>query len=106
MRDELVAMIRARNRPIVVDEETMAVDEVAAVGPGGNFLLREHTCRHCRDYERPSFFNRRKYDVWLSRGGWDLAEAAGKRFHTMVEEYVAPALDADVLARLEQYCLQ
>lgn len=104
--DELVAMIRARNRPIVVDEETMAVDVIAEVGPGGNFLLRDHTYRHCRDYERPSFFNRRKYDVWLSRGGWDLAEAARTRFHAIEEAHASPALDADVLARLEQYCLQ
>ncbi len=104
--DELVGMIRARNLPIVVDRETLAADVVDTVGPGGNFLLEAHTAAHCRDYERPTFFNRRRHDVWLSRGGWDLATAARERFRQLVEAYQAPEIDALIVRQLTNYCLQ
>lgn len=104
--DELVGMIKARNLPVVVDEETLALDVVDAVGPGGNFLLEAHTSAHCRDYERATFFNRRRHDVWLSRGGWDLAAAARDRFRQLVETYEEPELDEVTARQLAAYCLQ
>lgn len=103
--DELVGMIRARNLPIVVDEETLALDVIDAVGPGGNFLLEAHTANHCRDYERPTFFNRRRHDVWLSRGGWDLAAAARERFTKLLVEYQEPELDQLTRQQLTNCCL-
>lgn len=103
--DELVGMIRARNLPIVVDEETLSLDVIDAVGPGGNFLLEAHTAAHCRDYERPTFFNRRRHDVWLSRGGWDLATAARERFTRLLEEYQEPELDRLTQRQLTDCCL-
>jgi len=103
--DELVGMIRARNLPIVVDEETLALDVIDSVGPGGNFLLEAHTAGHCRDYERPTFFNRRRHDVWLSRGGWDLATAARERFTKLLEAYGEPELDPLTLRQLAECCL-
>lgn len=103
--DELVGMIRASNLPIVVDAETLALDVIDAVGPGGNFLLQAHTAEHCRDYERPTFFNRRRHDVWLSRGGWDLAAAARERFARLLAEYQEPDLDPLTLKQLSDCCL-
>lgn len=103
--DELVGMIRARNLPIQVNEETLALDVIESVGPGGNYLTEEHTSVHCRDYERPTFFNRRRHDVWLSRGGWDLAEAARQRFNQLLNEYEEPVLDELTMQQLTDCCL-
>jgi trimethylamine--corrinoid protein Co-methyltransferase len=67
--DELVGMIRARNLPIVVDDETLALDVVDAVGPGGSYLSETHTAAHCRDYTRPTFFNRRRHVAYVVTEG-------------------------------------
>jgi trimethylamine--corrinoid protein Co-methyltransferase len=37
-----------------VDEETLAVDVTAAVGPGGHFLAQKHTRKHMREVMRPA----------------------------------------------------
>jgi trimethylamine--corrinoid protein Co-methyltransferase len=103
--DELVGMIRQRNLPIVVDDETLALDVIASVGPGGNYLTEAHTSAHCRDYERPTFFNRRRHDVWLSRGGWGLTEAASERFQKLILEYKEPDLDPLTVRQLTECCL-
>jgi trimethylamine--corrinoid protein Co-methyltransferase len=40
---------RAVRNPIRVDDETLALDTITAVGPGGTFLDQEHTAEHFRD---------------------------------------------------------
>jgi trimethylamine---corrinoid protein Co-methyltransferase len=40
---------RAVRNPIAVDEETLALDTIKAVGPGGTFLDQDHTAVHFRD---------------------------------------------------------
>lgn len=102
--DELVGMLRSRLKRIEVSDETMAVSVIEDVGPGGNFLMESHTYAHCHDYDRPSFFNRRKHDVWLSRGGLDIASSAEKRVKAMLESYVTPDLDPLILRQLGGYC--
>ena len=104
--DELVGMIRARNLPVEVDDDTLALDTIDAVGPGGNYLLEPHTLAHCRDYEHPTFFNRRRHDVWVSRGGTDLAGAARRHLQTVVDSWEAPVMDSIVRRQLAAYCLE
>jgi trimethylamine--corrinoid protein Co-methyltransferase len=104
--DELVGMIRARNLPIEVDDDTLALDTIEAVGPGGSYLLEPHTLAHCRDYTRATFFNRRRHDVWLRSGGWDLPTAARGRFRALVESHRPPELDETTRRQLDAYCLR
>ena len=49
---------------IVVDDETLALDVIHAVGPGGNFLTQKHTRKHMREVLLPQYMDRRPYDVW------------------------------------------
>jgi trimethylamine---corrinoid protein Co-methyltransferase len=104
--DELVGMIRARNLPIEVDDDTLALDTIETVGPGGSYLLEPHTLAHCRDYTRATFFNRRRHDVWLQKGGWDLPTAARARFRTLAEAHRPPELDEITRRQLDEYCLR
>ena len=104
--DELVGMIRARNLPIEVDDDTLALDVIGAVGPGGNFLLEPHTVAHCRDYTRATFFNRRTHDVWRKLGGLDLHAAARAQFRVLAEAHRPPDLDQTIRRQLDAYCLR
>ncbi len=53
---------------IPVNEETLALESIHAVGPGGNFLTQKHTRRHMRDIWQPKYFDRRPYEEWLTKG--------------------------------------
>ena len=103
--DELVGMIRARNLPVEVDDDTLALDSIDVVGPGGNYLQEPHTLEHCRDYEHPTFFNRRRHDVWVSRGGSDLATAARRHLQCVVDGWEEPEMDASIRHRLAETAL-
>jgi trimethylamine---corrinoid protein Co-methyltransferase len=104
--DEVLTALRVAAQPIVVDDETLALDVVAAAGPGGTVLGQKHTRRHARDSARPSIMNRAPYEVWQGLGGRDLAEAAARKVVQLHEEYEPPDdLDLVVRRQLDAFCL-
>ena len=68
MSDEIIGMVRRLQRGVRVDEETLAVDVIDAVGPGGHFLSQAHTLRHFRDeFWFPTLMDRKQYENWTGR---------------------------------------
>ena len=76
---EIFSIIRKTMEGIVVDDETLALDAIAAVGPGGNFLSQRHTLKHMRELFLPQFMDRRPFNEWESKKDdardWALAKA-------------------------------
>jgi trimethylamine---corrinoid protein Co-methyltransferase len=76
---EIYSIIHKTMQGIIVDDETLALDTIAAVGPGGNFLTQKHTLKHMRDLFLPQFMDRRPYSEWESKQDdardWALAKA-------------------------------
>lgn len=61
---EIFSIIHKVMQGIVVDDESLALDVIRNVGPGGNFLSQKHTLKHMRDIFIPQFMDRRPYNVW------------------------------------------
>ena len=76
---EIFSIIHKTMQGIIVDDETLALDTIAAVGPGGNFLTQKHTLKHMRDLFLPQFMDRRPYSEWETKKddarNWALAKA-------------------------------
>jgi trimethylamine---corrinoid protein Co-methyltransferase len=104
--DEVLTALCVASQPIVIDEDTLALDVIAAAGPGGTVLGQRHTRRHARDATRSAIMNRAPYEVWRGLGGRDLAEAAAHRVVQLMEQYQPPGdLDLVVRRQLDEYCL-
>jgi trimethylamine--corrinoid protein Co-methyltransferase len=52
--DDSYQRARVALMDLEVNEETLAVDVTAAVGPGGHFLAQKHTRKHMREVMRPA----------------------------------------------------
>jgi len=103
---ELIALLRRARRPIVVDDETLALDVVAAAGPGGTLLSQSHTRRHARDTAPEGLMNREPYETWKAAGGDDLASRAERRVAELLASYRPPDdLDPVTRRQLDEYCL-
>lgn len=76
---EIFSIIHKVMQGIVVDDETLALDAVYAVGPGGNFLSQKHTRAHMREVFLPKYMDRRPYNDWEAAGDnapdWALSKA-------------------------------
>lgn len=79
---EIFSIIHKMMGGIVVDDETLALEAIAAVGPGGHFLAQKHTKNHMREIFIPQFLDRRPYSEWETKQDdardWALAKARKK----------------------------
>jgi trimethylamine--corrinoid protein Co-methyltransferase len=103
----MVAEFIARNRRLLaaieVSPETLAVDVLAKVGPGGDFLGQKHTSRHLRDSQwRPTLLNHLSHDRWMENGGLDLTAKARKKARELLATHEVPPLADDLVARLDE----
>jgi trimethylamine--corrinoid protein Co-methyltransferase len=102
----LVAEFIARNRRLLaeieVSDETLAVDVLEAVGPGGDFLGQRHTRLHLRSSQwRATLLNRMSHERWLGAGASDVAEKARRRALELLTTHETPALPDELRARLD-----
>ena len=96
---EIFSIIHKTMQGIIVNDETLALDTIAAVGPGGNFLSQKHTLKHMRDLFLPQFMDRRPYSEWETKQDdardWALAKA-----RKVLETHQPDPLDEKVSAEM------
>ena len=77
---EVFSIVHKMMQGIEVNDETLALDTIEAVGPGGIFLAQKHTHKHMRDVFLPQFLDRRPYNEWEEKKDdardWALAKAS------------------------------
>ena len=98
---EFIARDRRLLAEIEVSDETLAVDVLKAVGPGGDYLGQRHTRRHLRSSQwRAQLLNRASHDRWMDGGGLDVTEKARRRALELLATHEVPALPEELTARL------
>ena len=101
MDAEIWSIVRAMHNGIVVNEDTLALDVIKSVGPGGNFLAHKHTKKHMRELWRPTLMDRRPYNVWEEqRDG--AREWAREKAQTILREHHPAPLDEKLAAELRR----
>ncbi len=100
MDDEIAHMIKMAVGGVRVDEESLAADDIAAVGSSGDFLSLDSTLRHMRDLSRSDLLDRRVRDDWQAQGSTDLAQRARERALELLESHRCEPVDPDVAAQM------
>ena len=92
---------RAANafRDLELDDETLALDVIDAVGPGGHFLSQPHTRQHMRETVERSIGQEIGPDGAHYR---DAVEVARERGLDILERYASEPLAADKAAELQR----
>ena len=81
-----------------------ALDAIAEVGPGVHFLGCEHTQKNFKTaFYQSNVSDNNSYEQWVEDGSTSAEDRAEQVYQTMLNEYVAPDLDADIDARLLKY---
>ena len=102
MDDEIARMVKQVVRGIRVDDEALAVDDIAAVGPFGDFLSLDATMRHMREASQPDLIDRRVREDWEARGSSDLYQRSLLKARHILETHQPEPLPDDVLARIRR----
>jgi trimethylamine--corrinoid protein Co-methyltransferase len=101
LTDELVAMTEALVNGIAVRDDTLMLDELHEVGPGGHFLSTDATMERFQDFWYPDLMSREIRETWLERGGTTLGERLNEKVKGILREHQPRPLDPDKKERLQ-----
>jgi len=98
---EIFSIIHRMMQGIEVNEETLALNAIATVGPGGHYLAQKHTRNHMRELFIPQFMDRRPYSEWEKKhdDGRDWATAKARR---ILKEHQPEVLDEKLSRELDR----
>lgn len=90
MDDELISMARIIEKGVEVNEETLAVDQIHNVGPGGHYLYEEHTMKHFRNHWMPTLMDRNSYETWEEQGSKTMKDRIIEKTRDLIENHEGP----------------
>ncbi len=91
---ELLAMFSHFLEGFEINEDTLALDMIAKVGPGGHHFGTPHTQARFKDaFYQPFLTDRQGYDSWQASGSEDAMQRANKIWKQLLKEYEQPPLD-------------
>ncbi len=101
--NDYVGMVRRLMRGIEVTDDTLGMEAILRVGPGGNYLIDDHTIKFFKtEYYTPKTVNRFVRNVWISKGAKDANELARERARKILAEHRVESLDPKLLAELDK----
>lgn len=102
MDAEFVRMFKRAEQGIEVNEDTLALEVIAAVGPAGNYLGQKHTLRHMRkEISTAKLIDRKSYSLWEKEGSMDIVQRANKEAKRIFTEYEPERLSPEIQKKMD-----
>jgi trimethylamine---corrinoid protein Co-methyltransferase len=93
MDHECITNIHKLISGVKVDHESMALNLIDEIGPGGTYLTHNHTFQHTRSQSQAVVFDRKTRAQWLqSSNGKDLTEMAYEKARNIIANHEPVAL--------------
>lgn len=103
---EIASIVEAMLRGIPFDDEALALEAIAEVGPGGEYLTQPHTRKAMKGLWKATYMDRRTYGQWLDdpdKFHHDALERARKLIREHQPEPLDPAVDRELAGLVERH---
>ena len=101
---DLLQMVTRFLQPVIVDDDTMALDAMLEVGPGGHFFGAQHTlARYATAFYQPLISDWRNNGQWTDAGSPQAPQKANALWKQALAEYQEPLLDAAISAEIDAF---
>jgi trimethylamine--corrinoid protein Co-methyltransferase len=86
--NEILGMVTRAVEGIKVNDDTIALDLIREVGPGGNFVASKHTRRFMRtEHYQPTLSNRNYRNTWEAKGSKVIWERAAEKVEEILNAH-------------------
>lgn len=91
--DEVISMAKRILRGLEVNRQTIMLDLIDKVGPGGHFMAEPESVALCRqEIWVPGLMDRNAYVIWEQKGGKSLEQRVGERLKKILSTHQPPPL--------------
>ena len=95
--NEIFGLIFKAARGIDVNPDTVAMDLIEKIGPGGHYLSEEHTRKYYfTEHYLPKLSDRRARADWEKGGGKDIVNSASLTVEEILSKHLAEPLDRNI----------
>ena len=102
LSDTAIEMARHMLKPIEIDEETLALDLIHEVGPGGSFIEKKHTLKHFREVWYSDVVDRWNYEKWVEAGSLTMGERLNQKVKQILQEHTPEPLPDDKVQAIRE----
>jgi len=99
--NEVIGRTRRLLKGIDTDKESLGVESIMRVGPGGNFLGDDHTAKHFRENWLPDLSDFNNYENWTESGSKTMVERARDRIKNILETHQSKPVSEDVREQIK-----
>ncbi|UCH01341.1 MAG: trimethylamine methyltransferase family protein [Candidatus Bathyarchaeota archaeon] len=101
--DEILGMVNRALRGIEVNDETLAVNVINDIGPGGHFLAHPHTLTHIgSEFFLPNISDRARREGWEKTGAKDAWQRSRERTRALLKTAKQNIIDTDIKAEVDK----
>ena len=104
LTDEIIGMVKRFITGVKVNDNTLALDVIEKVGPGGNFLAEDHTYSNFKsEMFKPKLIDRSVYANWKAAGSKTLEVRVNEKVKEILANYRPEPISSMKLAMIEEY---
>jgi trimethylamine--corrinoid protein Co-methyltransferase len=101
--NEALDMLSRIGQGMIVNDDSLALDVIKKVGPGGHFLAERHTMKHARSFWTPKVFSRKNYPQWIAGGKKTVGDIAHeKALDILANNSLTPQIPEDQAKAVEE----
>lgn len=95
---EIIDMVDRYKRDFVIDEDTLPLEVIDSVGPGGQYLLEEHTFEYCR---KESYLPKVSVRGPHTEPAQEYKKNIEKQLNKMLNAYIKPDSEPETVVKLQ-----
>ena len=99
--NEVIGRARRLLKGIDTDQESLGVEAIMRVGPGGNFLGDDHTANHFRENWLPDLSDFNNFENWSENGSKTMVDRARDRIKQILETHQPKPVTDEVREKIE-----
>jgi len=101
--NELIGMIHRILAGIRVNKDTLGLEVIERVGPGGHFIMEDHTARYMmEEFFYPTLSVRSIFDIWEQQGRPSMLSRAKDVVEKILEDGKDGLLDPNLVAQIAE----
>ena len=101
--NEIIGMINRILSGISVNEDTLGFNVIEKVGPGGNYVMEDHTIEHMKEeFFYPDLSVRCNFDIWEERGRPSMLSRANDLVDEILGDGREGLLDTDLILEIKK----
>jgi trimethylamine--corrinoid protein Co-methyltransferase len=102
LTSEIANFIKRMQEGIEINDDTLCLELIQKIGPGGNFIAEQHTSKYFKkETFYPEFLNRKQYPLWTLEGKKTLDQVLNEKAKAIIEKEDELQLTEDVIKEYE-----